>query len=172
MSSPKSTLQARFLGLLDYLSLTNQGTLPDQIGSVVSPTFDVFEFIAAGRRERLNSQITAVNARGGHIMPGTTVQPREAWLIYSYAVESSSVTGALGFSPTYYRPASFGAGIQHETCGRPYLYTGAAANVGSVYSDRVPYLAVPGTQLGVIVHLIPGAAFDLYATCDFIRIRL
>jgi hypothetical protein len=31
---------------------------------------------------------------------------------------------------------------------------------------------MPGTQLGAIVHLLPGAAFDLFATIDFVRIRI
>jgi hypothetical protein len=165
-------IQARMPGLINYLSLETEGRLPSQLAAAVQGAVDLTPFVNAASRERLNTFSSGIVARGGLVFAGTTVQPREYWLVIAYAIESSNVTaGPLGFSPTFFRPASFGGGSQHETCGPSFLYTGTAGVLGSSFCSE-PRLLMPGTQLGAIVHLLPGAAFDLFATIDFVRIRI
>lgn len=162
-------VNARQPGLNSFLDLFTDGKVPDVLSGQIQAGIDLEEFLWLAKREAIYTTEGARSGLGGlFIATGPiVVPPTEAWIVYSWCIETATAASLIAIQTTVYRGAPFPGG---RASGAPVTNNSSGYCVAR--QDGVLFLR-PGDQLaGHFLSNPGGASIAFFGFGEIVRIRL
>lgn len=159
------TINTLPLGLLGFLGIKNGGRYPDELGSLLVPTWDLMELYTAANSVHRNDNVN-VTAVGAFTV--VTVPEGEAWYVINQDVGSATLAAGvtLQLSLQITDPSS----IATVALSDPTNLASAGQRCSA--SLPRPYFAGPGSALGLIATVWGGGVTVCSLSTRYARFQL
>lgn len=137
-------------GLLDALGIKSGGLYPRDFGSMLVPTFELFDWYALDKVDVIVSNNT-VNATGANALTSGTVPTGQVWYVYNTTLRVVTGVGeAIAIEPGWLEPnGTIPVIIGSER-------TLAASVTASCFQSVPPFFAAPGSSVRAVVNSVTG----------------